>query len=91
MTEISVESGDFPSGDTLGFINVITWAVTPELACKKLSDYLATFNWHMVELDSVCRVEDLVECSDEMEDMIGRASTNPEAIILGTFHSYKTN
>ena len=91
MTEIRVQSHDFPGGETNGFINVITWAESVEHACERLASYISTFDWQMIEVDSVVPVNDLIECSQELEDLICRAQNNRHAIILGTFHSYKLN
>ncbi len=91
MTEIRVQPDDFPTGETNGFINVITWAESAEHACERLANYIDSFDWQIVEVDSVVPVNDLIQCSSEMEDMICRAQNNPLAIILGTFHSYKLN
>ena len=91
MTEIRVQPDDFAGGNTNGFINVITWAESAEHACERLANYIGGFDWHIVEVDSVVPVNDLIQCSEEMEDMIIRAKDNPIAIILGTFHSYKVN
>jgi hypothetical protein len=34
---------------------------------------------------------DFIFDNEEFHDMVQRASTNPEAILCGTFHSYKAN
>ena len=44
-----------------------------------------------MDSDTVMLVDDLLQCSPEMEEMICRAQSNPLALILGTFHSYKLN
>jgi hypothetical protein len=89
--EVCVQPEDFPEGHTQGFMNVITWAVSPGEACGKLSRYVQTFDWHVIEVQSVSLVQDRVDCSPELEDMIDRAQDNPLAVILGTFHSFELN
>ena len=89
--EITVEPEDF-SGDTVGFMNIITWSDSPDGARAKIEAYFATFNWHIVEVEEACLIrKDFIYDSDEFQDMIDRAATNPDAIICGTFHSYKLN
>lgn len=89
--EILVEPGDMPSGSTKGFVNVTTWADSTEAIREKLTRYLATFNWHLLSITREVPVDDSRDYGDEINDMIERASTNPQAIILGTFYSYKEN
>jgi hypothetical protein len=90
--EITVEPRDFPSGDTVGFMNIITWADSANSARIKIEAYFATFNWHIIRVEESAPIrEDFIYDSDEFADMIERAKTNPDAIICGTFHSYKAN
>jgi hypothetical protein len=35
FAEITVQPDDFPSGDTAGYMNIITWADSAEAAQKK--------------------------------------------------------
>ena len=90
--EITVEPQDFPSGDAVGFMNIVTWASSAETARRKIEVYFATFNWHIIGVEEAVTIKkDFVYDSDEFSDMVDRASTNPNAIICGTFHSYKVN
>jgi hypothetical protein len=89
--EITVQPEDFPSGDTVGFINVITWADSVETIRSKLSSYLETFDWHLLKIEDAHLVDSDLVYHDEIEDMIERASNNPQSILLGTFFSYKVN
>jgi hypothetical protein len=51
---------------------------------------LRTFNWHIIGIEGARPVADDEQFeTEEMEDMIARTRTNPNAIILGTFHGYK--
>ena len=92
VVEVLVQPGDLSSGLTKGFMNVLTWAESAESARGKLADYIARFNWHVIDLEDARPVADNEEFEDEeMEDMLARTRTNPHAIILGTLHGYKEN
>ena len=86
-----MEPGDMPSGLTKGFMNVTTWADSAESATEKLTRYIEGFNWHVISIEDVHPIADNEEYGEQMEDMIARTRTNRNAIILGTFHSYKEN
>jgi hypothetical protein len=92
FAEITVQPEDFPSGDTVGFMNIITWADSAEAAQAKIAHYFQSFDWHIVGVEEakVLNVQQIYE-DEEFHDMIERAIVNPEAIICGTFHSYKAN
>jgi hypothetical protein len=90
VAEILVEPGDMPSGLTKGFMNVTTWAESSDSAVDKLEKYIERFNWRVISIEDARPVADNEEYVDEqMQDMIDRTRTNPNAIILGTFHGYK--
>jgi hypothetical protein len=90
VVELAVEPGDMQSGLTKGFMNVTTWADSADSATDKLVKYLARFNWHVIGIEDARQIaDDEVFLDEEMEDMIARTRTNPNAIILGTFHGYK--
>jgi len=79
------------SGSTKGFLVVTTWAETNEAAREKLTRYLESFNWHLISVEDSHPIDENHDYGDELEEMISRTQNNPEAIILGTFHSYKEN
>jgi hypothetical protein len=92
VIEVLVEPGDMPSGLTKGFMNVTTWADSAESARDKLDKYIERFKWHVISIEDARPIADDEQFEDEsMEDMIARTRTNPNAIILGTFHGYKEN
>ncbi len=92
LVEISVQPEDFPSGDTVGFMNITTWATSAETAQVKIANYIEQFDWHIVRVEEAKAIdEDFIADDDEYADMIERANANPEAIICGTFHGYKVN
>jgi hypothetical protein len=92
FAEITVQPEDFPSGDTVGFMNIITWADSAEAAHAKIAHYFQSFQWHIVGVEEakILNVQQIYE-EEEFQDMIERAIVNPEAVICGTFHSYKAN
>jgi hypothetical protein len=91
VAEILTESGDLQSGFTKAFVNVITWADSPESANKKFGDYIKRFNWHIITVEFSQPIIEGGEYSEEMEGMIESTRENPNAIILGTFFTYKEN
>jgi hypothetical protein len=92
FAEITVRPEDFPSGDTIGYMNIITWAESAEAAQQKIATYFERFDWHIVEVDEakILNVDFIYE-DEEFHDMVDRARNNPEAIVCDTFHSYKVN
>jgi hypothetical protein len=90
--EIVVQPDDFPSGDTNGFMNIVTWADTAEAAREKIASYFKQFDWHIVGVEEASILSrDFVPDNEEFQDMLDRARNNSEAIICGTFHSYRVN
>lgn len=90
-SEILMQPGDMPSGSTKGFMNITTWADSAENAKEKISRYLETFQWHLLSIEMAQPVDEARDYGEEIEDMLERTRTNLDAIILGTFHSYKEN
>jgi hypothetical protein len=53
---------------------------------------LESLDWQLVSVEQAHIVnEDSEHYGDVELDQIGRTLNNPDAIILGTFHTYKTN
>jgi hypothetical protein len=49
-------------------------------------------DWHIVEVDEAKILGvDFVYVDEEFRDMVNRVRCNPEPILCGTFHTYKTN
>jgi hypothetical protein len=92
FVEMTVPPDEFPSGDTVGFMNVITLANSAEAAQTKVEACFATFNWHIVQIESSKVIDsNFTAEEDEFAEMIERARSHPDPIICGTFHSYKIN
>jgi hypothetical protein len=89
VVEVLVEPGDLPSGSTRAFTTVTTWAASAEEAREKLSRYLGTFNWKVLDMEQARPHSDSVTYQESVADMIDRTRNNPQAIILGEFHTYK--
>ena len=88
-TEIGVEPGDLPSGSTLMFCNVITWADEPKEAEDKIREYLATFKWNLIEAEKIELADREKDYGEDFNELLDQAAGNANAIILGKFHSYK--
>ena len=92
FAEITVKSGHFEFGHTAGFMNSDTWAASADESRAKIEAYFR-------DLQLACRgirggFADpgyFFADSEGFQDMVDRAMTNPDAIILGTFHSFKVN
>jgi hypothetical protein len=89
VVEVLVEPGDLPSGSTRAFTTVTTWAESAQEAQKKLSQYLSTFNWKLLDVEQASRYAESMTYQESLIDMVERTKDNPQAIILGEFHTYK--
>ena len=72
-------------------MNVTTWGGSKEAVTSKIREYLKSTGWHLVSIEEANVIEEDAEYGDVVSDMIERTRDNPNAIILGTFHTYKTN
>ena len=72
-------------------MNIMTWSDSREAASLKIERYLNSFGWSLVEVDTADVIDEDSQYADEVADMIDRTRNNPNAIILGAFHTYKTN
>ena len=79
---------DSPS--EFGFMNITTWADSKETAEAKIQKCLESYGWHLVLVDSAHVISECRDYGDVELDQIERTRGNPNAIILGTFHTYKT-
>jgi hypothetical protein len=90
--EIEVEPGDLDlePGYTKGFMNTVICGATEESIKESLSNYLNSFRWKLLSTEDAQIVEEESDKGEEIGEMFERARHNPDAIILGTFHAYKT-
>ena len=89
--EVSLKPGDIESGRTLAFTNIVTWGQDNEGALENIRAYFAEYRWTLIECETIKPVEDGKDYGDELNDLIERAAGNPNAVIYGTFHTYKPN
>ena len=86
--EISWSDEKTPNVFRHAFTVVTTWATNPEEFREKCIHMLTSYGWNLLGVERANRVPDDGEFSDEVEDMLERTRSNPNAIIYGTFHSY---
>jgi len=70
------------------FTVVTTWATSAEEFREKCIRMLESYGWKLIDVDRANPVPDNVEFNEEVEDMLERTRSNPNAIIYGTFYSY---
>ena len=85
---VAQTKGDSPS--KIGFMNITTWAESKDEAEGKVEQYLQSLGWHLVAVEKSHIVSEDLEYGEVEWDQIERTRSNPDAIILGTFHTYKT-
>ena len=90
MVEIVAET-DSSSEPKAGFMNITTWADSRRVASSKIERYLNSIGWQLVQVERADVIDEDFRCGDDVADMIERTRNNMNAIILGTFHTYKTN
>jgi hypothetical protein len=89
--EVLVSPGDLASGRTKAFVNLTTWAGSPEGAEQKISRYLESFGWHVIGIEDSHPVDERRIYEEEVAEMIEKTKNDPAAIILGRFFSYKAD
>ena len=73
------------------FTNIVTWACDAEAFREKAETIAATIQMYVAGVE---RAEPLNNrrknrhLTEDIEDMVVRAETNPSAIVYGTFHTY---
>jgi hypothetical protein len=74
------------------FTNIVTWACDVEGFRKKAETVAATMDMYVAGIEWA---EPLAErarkrtFTEEVDDMVLRAESNPNAIVYGTFHTYR--
>ena len=71
-------------------MNIVTWATSAQVAEDKVRQYLDTVHMKLLGIDESTLIDSSLSYGDVMQDAIDRTLSNPDAIILGTFHAYKT-
>jgi hypothetical protein len=88
MIEISWSDERTPNVFRPAFTVVTTWATSPEEFREKCIRMLENHGWKLLAVDRANPAPDNGEFSEEVEDMLERTRSNPNAIIYGTFYSY---
>ena len=91
MVELIADTEDAPAPSKIGFMNITTWGDSRDAAKLKIESYLQSFEWQVVSVERADLVDETLEYGEDIADMIERTRNNPNAIILGTFYSYKPN
>ncbi|PYT96252.1 MAG: hypothetical protein DMG36_00755 [Acidobacteria bacterium] len=86
--EISWSDEKTPTVFRPAFTVVTTWATSPEEFREKCVRMLESYGWKLLDVERANPVPKDGEFSEEVEDMLERTRTNPNAIIYGTFYSY---
>ena len=86
---VAQTNDDEPS--KIGFMNITTLADSKDTAEAKIRKCLELYGWHLVLVDSAHVVSEDREYGEVELDQIERTRNNLNAVILGTFHTYKTN
>ena len=76
------------------FTNIITWARDEMEFRKKAETIAATLDLYVISIEDEERLAERTNkytVSEDIEDMIQRAESNPNAIVYGTFHRYPFN
>ena len=80
-------------GDAKGaFVNLVTWATDAVQFKSNAEVVLGKLGLFVVDIENpepVSTRRRSVDIEEEIEDMIARAENNPNAIIYGTFHTWK--
>jgi hypothetical protein len=86
--EISWSDEKTPTVFQPAFTVVTTWATSREEFREKCVRMLESYGWKLLDVEQANPVPNEAEFTEDVEDMLERTRTNPNAIIYGTFHSY---
>lgn len=86
--EISWANENSPNVFQPAFTVVTTWASNAEEFREKCLRMLESYGWKLIDVERANPVPDDGEFSKEVEDMLERTRSNPNAITYGTFYSY---
>ena len=89
--ELIAKTGDDGSPAKIGFMNITTWADSSETAVGRIREFIQSLGWQLVSVERAHAVNEDGKYGDRELDQIERTRHNPNAIVLGTFHTYKTN
>jgi len=75
----------------IGFMSFTTLAESQEMAEAKIRECVESYGWHLISMENAHVVSDDRQYGEVELDQIARTRMNPNAVIYGTFHTYKTN
>jgi hypothetical protein len=81
-------------GSAGAFTNIVTWARNSLEFEQKAKTIAATMDLYVATIQNAEPWNQRIQkhtVAEEIEDMVVRAETNPNAIIYGTFHKYRFN
>ena len=87
--EISWSDEKTPTVFQPAFTVVTTWATSREAFREKCVRMLESCGWRLLGVEQANPAPNEGDFDDEVEDMLARTRANPDAIIYGTFHSYR--
>ena len=70
------------------FTVVATWATSSQEFREKRIQILTSHGWNLLGVERANPVPNDGKFSEEVEDMLERTRSNPNAIIYGAFYSY---
>jgi hypothetical protein len=76
------------------FTNIVTWANDAEGFRKKVEVLAAIIDMYVADAEGAEPLTQRAEkgnITEEIDDLVLRAESNPDAILYGTFHSYPYN
>ena len=65
------------------------WADSQGALTERLANYLESYRWHLISVESAHPVEEDRQYGDEIAQMIEGARQIEDAIIIGRVYSYK--
>jgi hypothetical protein len=86
--EISYAKENAPTAFRPAFTVITTWASNADEYREKCIRMLESYGWVLIGVERSNPLPDNVAFGEEVENMLERTRTNPNAIIFGTFHRY---
>jgi hypothetical protein len=90
FVEIRVPPGALELGRTVAFTNWVTWGESPERAIARVSEVAASYGWCILGCERVEPFDDTLEYDESITELIEDAAENPNAVLYGTFYTYRT-
>ncbi|HEY1963282.1 MAG TPA: hypothetical protein VGG59_00055 [Acidobacteriaceae bacterium] len=89
LAEVSIEANcDLDLEGAGSFVWCATQAQDKEGFSRKIEVMLAFYGLHLVELQRVCRFNEVEDPSEELAEMAERVAENEDFVLYGTFYTY---